>query len=75
MFCDASAIFSTEDSSASGEVELFLVAITTPLVALMPSAVRPLPTAVRAWSIWVSLPVGENVVSESKGKIDAHLKL
>jgi len=40
------------------------VAMTTPSVAQMPNAVRPLATAFRAYSIWSNFPVLENVVRE-----------
>ena len=42
------------------------VAMTTPLVALMPSEVAPASTAFSAYSICTSLPLGLNVVSEKE---------
>ena len=55
-------------SSVAGSTRMegifFSEAMTTPLVALMPSEVRPDWTALRAYSIWTSLPEGEKVVRE-----------
>lgn len=42
------------------------VAMTTPFVALMPSDMAPASTAFSAYSIWTSLPLGLNVVSEKE---------
>lgn len=42
------------------------VAMTTPSFAAIPREVRPLLTALRAYSIWRSLPVREKVVSENE---------
>ena len=42
------------------------VAMTTPLVALMPSEVAPALTALSAYSIWTSLPLGLKVVRENE---------
>ena len=62
----SSDIFCTVDSSTRIEGSLRSVAITTPLVALMPSEVAPAATALSAYSIWTSLPLGLKVVSEKE---------
>ena len=46
-----------EEASMSGELDFFSVASTMPLAALMPSEVTPWFTALRAYSIWTSLPL------------------
>lgn len=43
---------------------LFLVANTTPFVALLPTESVPLATEAKAYSVWTSLPDGLNVVSK-----------
>ena len=66
MFGVSMAIFCTVSSSTRDERSFFSVAITTPLVALMPKDVAPELTALRAYSIWTSLPLGLNVVREKE---------
>lgn len=53
-------------SSTSVDLTFFSVAITTPFVALMPSEVAPWLTALRAYSICTSLPLGLKVVREKE---------
>lgn len=48
------------------EGSFFSVARTTPLVALMPSEMAPACTALSAYSICMSLPLGLKVVSEKE---------
>ena len=60
------AIFCTVLSSTRMEGSFFSVAITTPSVATMPSEVAPAETALSAYSIWTSLPLGLKVVSENE---------
>ena len=59
-----SDIFRTVLSSTRIDGSFFSVANTTPLDALIPRDVAPEFTACRAYSIWTSLPDGENVVKE-----------
>lgn len=66
MLGDRMVIFCTVFSSTSGEGSFFSVAITTPSVAEMPSEVAPAATALSAYSICTSLPLGLNVVSEKE---------
>ena len=51
------------------------MAITTPFFALMPKDVYPLDTAAKAFSIWGSLPLEANVVSEKSLIKDFILKI
>lgn len=55
-------IFCTVVSSTRMLGSFFSVASTTPFVARMPSDVAPAFTAVSAYSIWTSLPLGLKVV-------------
>jgi len=65
-----SDIFRTVLSSTRIDGSFFSVANTTPLDALIPRDVAPEFTACRAYSIWTSLPDGENVVKEKlQGRI------
>lgn len=66
MFGVSMAIFCTVASSTRMDGSFFSVAITTPSVAEMPSDVAPAATALRAYSICTSLPLGLNVVSEKE---------
>jgi len=59
-----SDIFRTVLSSTRILGSFFSVASTTPFDALMPRLVAPPFTACSAYSIWTSLPEGENVVKE-----------
>ena len=59
-----SSIFPTAAASTSGVAIFLSVAMTTPFFAQMPRLVRPVATALSAYSIWSSLPDRENVVSE-----------
>ena len=61
-----SLILRTVVSSMSVEGSFFSVASTTPLVALMPSEIAPAWTALSAYSICMSLPLGLKVVSEKE---------
>ena len=60
------AIFCTVLSSMRVVLSFFSVAMTTPFCALIPRLVAPPWTAVRAYSIWTSFPLGLKVVSEKE---------
>lgn len=51
-------------TSTSSDVIFLSVAITTPSLAQIPNEVRPLATALSAYSICRSFPVREKVVRE-----------
>ena len=53
-------------SSTRDDLSFFSVAMTTPLVALMPNDVVPADTAFNAYSICTSLPLGLKVVRENE---------
>ena len=55
-----------EVSSCRVDLCFFSVAITTPSLALMPTAGCPALTALSAYSIWTSFPEGEKVVKENE---------
>ncbi len=59
-------IFCTVVSSTSALGSFFSVAMTTPSVALMPREVAPAATALSAYSICTSLPLGLKVVRENE---------
>lgn len=61
-----SEIFCTVSGSMRVVLSFFSVAMTTPLFALMPKLVAPPCTAVRAYSICTSFPLGLKVVSENE---------
>jgi hypothetical protein len=66
MFGVMVSIFLTVASSTKMEGSFFSVAITTPSLADIPKDVAPWDTALRAYSIWTSLPLGLNVVREKE---------
>jgi hypothetical protein len=59
-------IFWTVDSSTKVDCSFFSVAITTPLIAFIPSEVAPALTALSAYSICTSFPLGLKVVKENE---------
>jgi len=66
MFGVMRLILEDEVESISGDEDFFSVARTMPLVALMPSEVTPWLTALSAYSICTSFPLGEKVVNEKE---------